>query len=127
MSRPWKVGIGTCITLFYPNSKGKIIGGGRKTPPPPKYIRQNSPIVNRHRVNCFNLSFFPFIFRNKRWGYTGLPSHRNLLWIQDAQGYQIIVKQGYPTIVCIRIFIRDIKLSKGYPTIVCIFIKELFC
>ncbi len=34
ISRPWKVGQGTCITLPYLNSKSKIIGGGGKHPPP---------------------------------------------------------------------------------------------
>ena len=37
-----KVGQGTCITLPYLNSKGKIIGGGE--PPPPSILDKNSPI-----------------------------------------------------------------------------------
>ena len=44
MSRPWKVGLGTCITLPSPNSKGKIIERGWKTLPPPIYIKNYSPI-----------------------------------------------------------------------------------
>ena len=34
MSRPRKVGLGTCITLPYLNSKGKIMGGGGGKPAP---------------------------------------------------------------------------------------------
>ena len=31
---------GTCFTLPYLNSKGKVIGGGEHPLPPPIYIRQ---------------------------------------------------------------------------------------
>jgi len=43
MSRPLKVGLGTCITLPYLNCKGKIIGGG-VNPSPPYILDKNSPI-----------------------------------------------------------------------------------
>ena len=48
MSRPRKVGLGTCITLPYLNSKGKIMGGGGKpapheTPPTVCFIETPTP------------------------------------------------------------------------------------
>ena len=48
MSRPRKVGQGTCITLPYLNSKGKIMGGGGKpapheTPPTVCFIETPTP------------------------------------------------------------------------------------
>ena len=42
MSRPWKVGLGTYITLPYLNSQGKNMGGGVETPP--SILDKNSPI-----------------------------------------------------------------------------------
>ena len=45
LSRPWKFGLETCITLPYLNSNGKIMGGLENTPPLTKYILDKySPI-----------------------------------------------------------------------------------